>query len=59
MANTFLYFVLMTAFLLCSVLKIWWETDSEEWLDKAFESGTALLRIGFDENQEYFESVYT
>ncbi|KAG5398566.1 hypothetical protein IGI04_020380 [Brassica rapa subsp. trilocularis] len=31
---------------------------TKEWLDKAFESGTALLRIGFVENQEYFESYF-
>ncbi|KAG2309841.1 hypothetical protein Bca52824_029589 [Brassica carinata] len=65
MANTLLYFVLMTVFLLFSVSKIWWETankrrvyTTKEWLDKAFESGTALLRIGFNENQEYFESYF-
>ncbi|KAH0880724.1 hypothetical protein HID58_068118, partial [Brassica napus] len=50
MANTLLYFVLMTVFLLFSVFKIWWETankrrayTTKEWLDKAFESGAALL----------------
>ncbi|CAA7044006.1 unnamed protein product [Microthlaspi erraticum] len=48
-----------------SVFKIWWETASKrrvyttiEWVDRLFESGTALLHIGFDEDQEYFRSYF-
>ncbi|ESQ48409.1 hypothetical protein EUTSA_v10021889mg [Eutrema salsugineum] len=54
-----LYFILMTVLLFLSVSKIWWETANKtrvyrtkEWLDRLFKSGTALLRIGFDEDQE-------
>ncbi|CAN7106890.1 unnamed protein product [Brassica rapa subsp. narinosa] len=29
MANTLLYFVLMTVFLLFNIIKIWWETANK------------------------------
>ncbi|KAF8090035.1 hypothetical protein N665_0490s0031 [Sinapis alba] len=65
MANKLLYFVLMAVFLLFSVSKIWWETSSKprvystmELVEKLFKSGTALLHIGFDEDQEYFKSSF-
>ncbi|EOA29538.1 hypothetical protein CARUB_v10015041mg [Capsella rubella] len=60
-----LYFILMTVFLLLSVSKIWWETahkpqvlTTKEWLDLLFETKKAFLRIGFDEDQEYFRSYF-
>ncbi|CAH2053625.1 unnamed protein product [Thlaspi arvense] len=60
------YYVLMTVFLLLStVFKIWWETSNKprvyttmEWLDRLLGSGTALLRVGFDEDQEYFKTSF-
>ncbi|CAH8337535.1 unnamed protein product [Eruca vesicaria subsp. sativa] len=65
MANKLFYFVLMAVFLLFSVTKIWWETPNKrrvystmEWVDKLFQSGNALLRMGFDEDQEYFKSYF-
>ncbi|KAG2317795.1 hypothetical protein Bca4012_068740 [Brassica carinata] len=65
MANKLLYFVLMAVFLLFSVSRIWRETSNKprvystmEWVDKLFKSGLALLRYGFDEDQEYFRSYF-
>ncbi|CAA0382540.1 hypothetical protein AtNW77_Chr3g0172301 [Arabidopsis thaliana] len=65
MATKLLYFVFLTVFILLSVSKIWWEAAKEprvlttrEWLDRLFETKKAFLRIGFDEDQEYFRSYF-